>query len=182
MPQAVSIRYARELADSVISPTSEVKPAQALEQLRVFGTIVEESSELRHVLLSPAVSNAKKRAVIARFAESLPLSRLVRNFLYVIIDRRRSDRLNDITDAFEAALDERIGIVRADVKSAAPLNDRQQSDLQQELSRVSGKQVRCDFSIDPELIGGIVARIGSTVYDGSVRSQLNSLRERLVAR
>ncbi|HYI96761.1 MAG TPA: ATP synthase F1 subunit delta [Bryobacteraceae bacterium] len=182
MPEAVSIRYARALADAVLSPTSEVKPAQALEQLRGFSNIVDGSAELKNVLLSPAVSNTKKRAVVARFAESLPLSRLVRNFLYVTIDRRRSDRLADMAEAFEAALDERLGIIRADVESASPLNDRQQSDLQQELSRLSGKQVRCDFSIDPELIGGVVARIGSTVYDGSVRSQLESLRERLVAR
>jgi F-type H+-transporting ATPase subunit delta len=182
MPQAVSTRYAKALAHAVLGPASEVKPAQALDELRSFSVIVEESDELRNVLLSPAVSNTKKRAVIARFAETLPLSRLVRNFLYVLIDRRRSDLLQDMADAFEAALDERLGIVRADVKSAAPLNDRQQADLKEELSRVSGKQVRCDFSIDPELIGGVVARIGSTVYDGSVRSQLESLRERLVAR
>jgi F-type H+-transporting ATPase subunit delta len=182
MPQAVSIRYARALVNAVMGPKSEVDPKQALNELRTFGAMVHESAELRNVLLSPAVSNAKKRNVIGRFADSLPLSRLVRNFLYVIIDRRRSHLLDDMADAFELALDERLGIVRADVKSAAPLNDRQQSDLQQELSRVSGKQVRCEFSIDPELIGGVVARIGSTVYDGSVRSQLEIMRERLVAR
>ena len=120
--------------------------------------------------------------MIAQFADSLPLSRLVRNFLFILVDRRRTDFLDEMADAFETALDERLGIVRADVKSASALNDRQQSDLQQELSRVSGKQVRCDFSIDPALIGGVVARIGSTVYDGSVRSQLETMRERLVAR
>jgi F-type H+-transporting ATPase subunit delta len=181
MPQAVSFRYARALVDAVIGPQSQVNPKQALAELRTFSGMVQDSAELRNVLLSPAVSNAKKRNVIGRFAESLPLSRLVRNFLYVIVDRRRTDLLEDMADAFETALDERLGIVRADVKSAAPLNDRQQSELQQELSRVSGKQVRLDFSIDPSLIGGVVARIGSTVYDGSVRSQLEIMRERLVA-
>jgi F-type H+-transporting ATPase subunit delta len=182
MPTAVSIRYARALAHAVTSPTSELDPKQALNELRTFSTMVRESKELRNVLLSPAVSNTKKRNVIGRFADSLPLSRLVRNFLYVIVDRRRTNLLDDMTDAFETALDERLGIIRADVKSAAPLSGRQQSDLQQELSRVSGKQVRCDFSIDLALIGGVVARIGSTVYDGSVRSQLETMRERLVAR
>jgi F-type H+-transporting ATPase subunit delta len=181
MPQAVSFRYARALVDSVIAPQSQVNPKQALAELRIFSGMVRHSAELRNVLLSPAVSNAKKRNVIGRFAESLPLSRLVRNFLFVIVDRRRTDLLDDMADAFETALDERLGIIRADVKSAAALNDRQQSELQQELSRVSGKQVRCDFSIDPSLIGGVVARIGSTVYDGSVRSQLETMRERLVA-
>ena len=96
--------------------------------------------------------------MVGRFADSLPLSRLVRNFLYVIIDRRRTGTLPDVAEAFEIVLDERLGIVRADVKSAT-LNDRQQSDLQQELSRLSGKQVRCNFSYDPELIGGVVAQM-----------------------
>lgn len=182
MPLALSIRYARALADAVMAPASGSDPKQILSELRTFNDLVQQSPELRNVLLSPAVSNKKKRAVIARFADSLPLSRLVRNLLYVIIDRRRTSTLDDVADAFEIALDERLGIVRAEVKSAAPLSDRQQAELQQELSRVSGKQVRCDFSIDPALIGGVVARIGSTVYDGSVRSQLENMRERLVAR
>ena len=181
MAQAISLRYARALVDSVMNPRNPLDPKLALSELRSMNEMIRGSSELRNVLLSPAVSNARKRSVISRFAETMPLSRLVRNFIFVIIDRRRTDILNDIADAFEIALDERMGIVRAAVKSASQLNDRQRAELQLELSRVSGKQVRCEFSVDPELIGGVVARIGSTVYDGSVRSQLETLRERLVA-
>lgn len=181
MPQALSNRYARALVDTVVAPGSGLEAQQALSELRVFSVMVKDSAELRNVLLSPAVSISKKRAVVARFAEALPLSRLVRNFLYVVIDRRRTDLLKEIADAFELALDERMGIVRAEVSSAALLSDSQQAELQQELSRVSGKKVRCNFSIDPELIGGVIARIGSTVYDGSVRTQLHTMRERLVA-
>ena len=182
MPQAVSIRYARALADTVFNPHAGLDPKQALDELRTFSAMVQESAELRNVLLSPAVSNTKKRNVVGRFAESLPLARLIRNFLFVIIDRRRTDLLPDIADAFETTLDERRGILRADIKSAAPLSEQQQTALQQELSRLSGKQVRGEFSTDPALIGGVIARIGSTVYDGSVRSQLESMREQLVAR
>jgi F-type H+-transporting ATPase subunit delta len=181
MPQALSNRYARALADAVLTPGGDGDAKQVLSELRVFSAMLRDSFELKNVLLSPAVSIAKKRAVIARFADTLPLSRLVRNFLYVVIDRRRIALLDEIADAFEQALDERMGIVRAEVTSAGPLNDGQQAELQQELSRVSGKQVRCNYSIDPELIGGVVARIGSTVYDGSVRTQLQNMRERLVA-
>ena len=181
MQNALSTRYARALADSVMAPGTGLDPKQTLIELRTFGTMIRDSDELRHVLLSPAVSISKKRAVIARFAETLSLSRLVRNFLYLVIDRRRTNILADIANAFELALDERMGIVRAEVKSASVLSEAQQSELQQQLSRVSGKQVRCDFSIDPELIGGVTARIGSTVYDGSVRTQLHTMRERLVA-
>jgi F-type H+-transporting ATPase subunit delta len=181
MPQALSNRYARALADAALAPGASQDARQVLAELRIFTTMLRDSVELKNVLLSPAVSVSKKRSVIGRFADSLPLSRLVRNFLFVVIDRRRVDLLSEIADAFEIALDERMGIVRAEVSSATPLNDGQQADLQQELSRVAGKQVRCKFSIDPELIGGVVARIGSTVYDGSVRTQLHNMRERLVA-
>ena len=181
MPQAVAVRYARALADAATDSKAGADPKQVLTNLRTFSEMFGASSELRNVLLSPAVSNSKKRSVVKRLSDTLDFDRLVRNFLFILVDRRRADLLDEMADAFETALDERMGIVRAEVTSAAPLSDRQQTDVQEELSRVSGKQVRCDFSIDPELIGGVVARIGSTVYDGSVRSQLRLLRERLVA-
>jgi len=106
----------------------------------------------------------------------------VRNFLFVVIDRRRADLLGEMAAAFEAALDERLGVVRVEVRSAVPLDTGQQAALGQELSKVANKQVRCEFFVDPLLIGGVVARMGSTVYDGSVRTQLETLRERLTAR
>ena len=181
MPHAVATRYAHALADAVLAPGSGIEGKDAAGQLRSFESLVKTVPEFRNVLLSPAVSTSKKRGVITRFAESLRLSRLVRNFLFIIVDRRRADILDEITEAFETALDERLGFVRAEVTSAAPLNGRQQSELQDALSHVAGKQVRCDFRVNPELIGGVVARIGSKVYDGSVRTQLQSLGQRLVS-
>jgi F-type H+-transporting ATPase subunit delta len=183
MPQhAIAARYAQAFAGAVLSPGAGLEPEQALDELRRFESMMKDSAELRNILLSPAVSTARKRAVVARFADMIPLSLLVRNFLFVIIDRRRAAALGEIIAAFRAALDERLGLVRASVTTAAPLNERQQEELQQTLTQVAGKQVRCSFEINPELIGGVVARIGSTVYDGSVRTQLESLRERLASR
>jgi F-type H+-transporting ATPase subunit delta len=151
------------------------------EDLRTFEGLVKESADLRTVLLSPAVSTSRKRAVIAKFTQTLSLSPLVRNFLWIMVDRRRTDLLGEIRAAYETALDERLGFVRAAVTSAAPLSERQQAATQEALSRVAAKNVRCDFKVDPELLGGIVARIGSTVYDGSVRTQLEEMRQRLVS-
>ena len=181
MPNALSQRYAHALADAVLDPKSSLPGPQAATDLRTFETLVKGSPELRHVLLSPAIPAAKKRAVIGRISDSLPLSRLVRNFLYVLVDRRRTELLGQIAEAFDGVLDERLGFVRANVTSAAPLNETQRRDIEQTLSRVTGKKVRCTFSVDPELIGGVVARIGSTVYDGSVRTQLQTLSERLAS-
>ena len=181
MPHALASRYAHALADAVLAPGSGADPRQTATELRLFEESVQGTSQLRNVLMSPAVPTARKRAVVARMTEASGFSRIVRNFLYVMIDRRRTDLLGEVAEAFETAIDERLGFVRAKVTSAAPLSERQQAELQQALSQVAGKQVRCDFTVDPSLIGGVVARIGSTVYDGSVRSQLDSLRERLVS-
>ena len=182
MPSALAGRYAKALVEAVLAPKSTTDPRQALGELHTFEQMVKSSPELRTVLQSPAVPISRKRAVVGRFAGSVPLSPLVRNFLFIVIDRRRTDLLGEMAQAFEAALDERMGVVRAEVRSAAPLNENQRALLKRELSRLANKEVRCDFDTDSSLIGGVVARIGSTVYDGSVRTQLETLRERLVAR
>ena len=182
MPQAVATRYARALVESVLDPGSTLNPKDASVELEAFQQMLEGTSELRNVLLSPAVSPARKRAVLAKLAEMVPLSRLVRNFLYVLVDRRRINIIDEIVEAFKVILDSRLGVVRADVKSAQPLTAGQRAALEHELSLLSGKQVRCDYVVDQELLGGVVAKIGSTVYDGSVRAQLNALKQRLVAR
>jgi F-type H+-transporting ATPase subunit delta len=181
MPRALASRYAQALADSVLAPGRGMEPRKAIDELRSVEGLIRTSAELRSVLLSPAVAPVKKRAVLRRFADSLSLSRLVSNFLLVLVDRRRIGTLDEIAAAFEVALDERMGFVRADVVSASPLTETQKGELQEALSRVAGKKVRCEFAVDPNLIGGVVARIGSKVYDGSVRTQLEVLHQRLVS-
>jgi F-type H+-transporting ATPase subunit delta len=181
MPRALANRYAHALADAVLAPDSASDPGEITKELRAFEAMIREAPELKNVLLSPAVSNARKRDVVARFAESMPLSLQVRNFLYVLVDRRRAGMLNEITDAFEAAVDERSGVVRAEVSSAVPLSDAQRAELAKALSDVTGKRVRCEFAVDDSLIGGVIARIGSTVYDGSVRTQLGEIQQLLAS-
>jgi F-type H+-transporting ATPase subunit delta len=181
MPHAISNRYAQALADAAFAPGAAVDPRQISTELHTFIETVRSVSELKNVLLSPAIATGRKRAVVDRLAASLPLSRLVRNFIFVLVDRRRADLLNEIAPAFDAAVDERLGLVRAEVSSAAPLSDAQMTELESALSQVAGRKVRCEYQVDPSLIGGVVARIGSTVYDGSVRSQLNAMRQTLVS-
>lgn len=179
MPAALASRYAGALVDVVTGPKSQIDPQAAIGELRQFLSTFEESAELRNALASPAVTPGRKRAVVARLAAALPLSRTVRNFLYVLVDHRRTQHLPEIADAFETLLDERLGVVRADVTSARELTGTQQELLRSELSRVAGSQVKPRFKVDPELIGGVMARIGSTVYDGSVAGQLDAMERRL---
>jgi F-type H+-transporting ATPase subunit delta len=176
---AVVNRYANALADVVLSPGSDVKPPDAVEQLRVFDATVQGSSDLRSVLASPAVPVARKRAIIKEIVQRLDLSRVVRNFVLVISDHRRAGALAQMVDAFEILLDERLGFVRAEVKSAFELNGAQQDELSMELGKLAGAPVRMRFAVEPELIGGVTARIASRVYDGSVRGQLAEMGKRL---
>jgi len=176
---AVATRYANALADVVTAPGSAVAPQAALEQLRGFVATLDSSADLRHALVTPAVPGSRKKAVVMRLSELLGMSRVARNFLYVLIDHRRIGSIPEIADSFEQVLDQRLGIQRADVFSAGELNETQREALRARLAQLTGKQVRMRFVIDDSLIGGVLARIGSTVYDGSVRGQLQALGRRL---
>jgi F-type H+-transporting ATPase subunit delta len=174
-------RYANALVDVVLSPGSDISPAQTAVQLREFGAALRSSPDLRVLMASPAVATARKRIVIRRIADTLGFGRVARNFLLVLLDHRRAAALPEIIDAFEVILDERLGFVRADVRSAAELSAQQQQDLAARLAALAGKKVRLRPVVDPDLIGGVTARIGSTVYDGSVRGRLAGMRQRLAA-
>lgn len=181
MLSAVSTRYARALLDAVLTPGGEATATKVMQDLRTVEQIIAESPSLRHALASPAVSAPKKRAVMRRMLEPAAVDRRVMNFVYVVIDHRRVSDLAAIADAFEILLDERLGYVAADIRSAHELTDQQRAGLETQISRLSGKKAKLKFSTDPALIAGVVAHVGSTVYDGSVRGQLERLRTKLGA-
>ena len=172
-------RYARALASVVLEPGSGLDPQRVTERLRSMEQLMSESRDLRHVMLSPAVPGSRKRAVVALLTAEEGYPPKVRNFFYVLIDHRRIGQLPEIREGFQAAVDEATGFVKADVSSAQPLSDAQRVKLGTELGKVTGRQVRMECSVDPALVGGVVARVGSTIYDGSVRGQLDALRRRL---
>jgi F-type H+-transporting ATPase subunit delta len=178
---AVAARYANALADVVTGKTSTVKPADALAELKSFESLLSSSAELHNALVTPAVAAGRKKAVVGRLGLEMQLSQVTRNFLFVLVDHRRIAELRNIVESLEVVLDERLGYLRAEVVSARELNQQQREALDRELERVSGKRIRAQYAVDPSLIGGAVARIGSTVYDGSVRGQLESLGRRLGA-
>ncbi len=178
---AVAARYANALADVVTAPNSPLSPEQATAELRDFEAALRESAELHNALVTPAVPGNRKKAVIGRIADRLKLSVVTRNFLFVLIDHRRIASLPGIVTQFEEVVDARLGFARAEVVSATELNDADRRALNGQLEKLTGKRIRMRFAIDPALIGGAVARIGSTVYDGSVRGQLATLERRLSA-
>ncbi len=178
MLSVVSARYAKALVD-VVTENAAIQSADVLRQLRSVQELIASSEELRAVLATPAVSPSRKRAVMAKLMAPLNLAQQVRNFVLVVIDHRRIESFSSIVEAFETALDARLGYVRADISSAHELSPPQREGLEAQVARISGKKARLKYSIDPALIAGVVARVGSTVYDGSVRGQLDRLRARL---
>ena len=179
MLSVVASRYARALVDVVMAPGSGVDPQQVLSQLRTVEQLIASSVDLRNALHSPAVTPSRKRAAVAKLVAPIGLGKAALNFLYVVIDHRRVHQFPSIVEAYETLLDQHLGFVRAAVTAAQPLDDAARRRLQEEISLVAGKHAKLDFSTDPALIAGVVARIGSTVYDGSVRGQLDRLRVKL---
>ncbi len=179
MLSVVATRYAKALADVVTAPGSGVEAAQVLAQLQRIQALIESSADLRNALASPAVAPSRKRAVMEKLVGPLEVSRQVRNFIFVVIDHRRIQEFASIIDAFERFIDDRLGFVRADVTSAHELTNVQRELLQAQLTRLAGREAKLRYATDPALVAGVVARVGSTVYDGSVRGQLDRLRSKL---
>lgn len=178
---ALASRYASALVDVATGPKSGVDPHQVLRELRSFEEVFAGSAELRNALISPSVPGARKRAVVGRIADKLAVSRIARNFLFVLTDHRRIEILREALDAFELLLDERLGFARAEITSAREMDQPMRDLVSRELEQLTGRRVRARFSVDASLVGGLMARIGSTVYDGSVRGRLQALGRRLAA-
>lgn len=174
--RTIAQHYADALAEVAISQKSADKVRR---ELRDFLALLRESAQLGVLLGSPAVSRANKHAVAQALVERMGASRTLRNLLFVVIDQRRMGLLPEIQQAFEARLDEMEGVARADVTSARELNERERKQLETVLERLSGRRVEANYELDPALIAGAVVRVGSTIYDGSVRMQLERLRIKL---
>lgn len=176
---AVATRYANALADVVTAAGSALTPQAALAELRAFESAIRESPALAAALETPAIAPSRKKAVIARLVELLKLSPVTRNFLFILTDRRRTGALSEIVRAVEAVFDERTGVLPAQIAAAGDMNEADRAALAAQLEKIAGKRIRMTFAIDESLIGGVVAKVGSTVYDGSVRGSLESLQRRL---
>jgi F-type H+-transporting ATPase subunit delta len=176
--KSASLQYANALADIALEQGA-AEPA--LKQLGGFGAAFAESAELRTFLASPAVTREVKHRVIEKLAARMGVSKIIRNFLFVMVDNQRTSLLPDILKAFQEVIRQRQGVAEAAVSSAANLNDAQKTQLLQTLERLTGKKIQATYALAPELLGGAVVRVGDTIYDGSLRSRLNELRVRLTA-
>lgn len=174
--QTVARRYASALADVVLE-RGEAKEVQ--DELQEWENILQGNTNLQEVFRNPTIALDQKRAVLNKLLERARPRGTTANFLKVLLQNQRLTELPEINRKFAELLDERAGMVAATVTTARPVPEKVQHSLQERLRSLTQKKVRLNFQQDSELIGGIVTRIGSTVYDGSVRSQLQQIKERM---
>jgi F-type H+-transporting ATPase subunit delta len=174
---AIASRYARALADVVSDRklNADAVTAGLEATAQVFG----ESQELRVLFDNPAVPAEQKLKLVDALAARLNILREVRNFLAILIDKQRIGAIEDIAQQFKTEINARLGFAEAEITSARELGNDERAQLEQQIAAATGKKVRARYSKDASLLGGVMVTVGSTVYDGSVRGQLERMKSAL---
>jgi len=169
-------RYAKALIDALYPDRAEA----GYEQLQRLSELLRKQPDARRILENPTLPADRRKAFLKQIGDALGFIPPLTNFTEILVERNRLDILEEIAQVYQKFLDERMGIVRAAVTAAQALDATQSRELATKLQAVTGKQVRMEVVVDPALLGGVIARVGSTIYDGSLRQQLNSFKARLV--
>jgi F-type H+-transporting ATPase subunit delta len=170
-------RYARALLDVAVKEGGDLQ--QIDTQLADFGQLITSTSELRKALLNPAVPAARKRGAVSQICKAAGLGPILTKMLVLLAERDRLVLLPDLLAAYRAAVLDYRKVVRADVSTATPISAARAQAIERSLSQLTGRTVQLSTQVDAALIGGVVARIGSTIYDGSVARQLEKIKARL---
>jgi F-type H+-transporting ATPase subunit delta len=176
--QTVARRYAAALADVVIERKEEREVRQEIEQ---WASMIEANPELKEVFANPTVAYEQKQKVLEELIARTRVRPTTASFLRVLLRNQRLAQLEDIAERFGHVLDERGGVVSANVTTARPLPENMKNTVREALAAATGRTVRVSFTTDETIIGGLVARIGSTIYDGSVQNRLDRLSEELAS-
>ena len=172
---SVASTYARAFADVVFD--KQLNPARAIGGLQQIATLFGDSVELRRVWENPAVPADQKRKLLDVIVQQDGIDKPVRNLVAVLIDHRRLAFLPRIVEQLEKELDSRMGFAEAQISSARELSAPERRSLEEQIAKTTGKKVRASYGLDSSLLGGAVVRIGSTIYDGSVKGQLERIKE-----
>lgn len=172
---SVASTYARAFADVVFD--AHLDAGRAVNGLRQIDSLLAESAELRRVWENPAVPADQKRKLLDVIVQRNGIDKPVRNLVAVLIDHRRVQFLPRILEQLAKELNARLGFAEAQISSARELGNDEKRVLEAQIEKVTGKKVRAQYGLDPSLLGGAVVRIGSTIYDGSVKGQLERIKE-----
>ncbi|HUJ95187.1 MAG TPA: ATP synthase F1 subunit delta [Terriglobales bacterium] len=172
---SVTNTYARAFADVIFD--QKLDPGKTLRELQGLAQLVAGSKELREVWEAPSIPAEQKRRLLDAIAAREGLSRPVRNFLAVLIDHRRVPFLGPVAKQLEQELDQRLGFAEAEITSARELGQAERQALEAQVAKATGKRVRARYIQDGSILGGAIVRVGSTIYDGSVKGQLERIRQ-----
>ncbi|HWG20146.1 MAG TPA: ATP synthase F1 subunit delta [Terracidiphilus sp.] len=178
MPAFVS-HYARALADVVIQ--ARLDGAAIDRQLNDFLAAWDSSAQFREVFENPAIAEAQKIAILDKINAKLGMAKQLRNFIAVLTKNDRIAHVHEVAAAYRTELQEREGIRQAEIVTARELSEPERNALLDGVGKLAGAQIQASFKLDLSILGGTVVRIGSTVYDGSVKGRLERLREELIA-
>lgn len=176
---AVASRYARAFAEVVMD--RRIDPNTAIQELDAMAELMKSSLELRNVLQNPAVPHPQKLKLLDALIARTGGSKILRNFIAVLIDHHRAGQLDEVAEQFKNELNQRLGIADAQVSSARELAPEEKQQLEKQMAAITGKVVRATYTRDAGLLGGVVVRIGSTIYDGSVRGRLQRMKQQIAA-
>ena len=174
--QTVARRYASALADVIIERSEQ---AQVREELAAWERMIQSNPRLLEALTNPTVPYEHKAKVVNELIACTKVRKTTANVLRILLKNQRLAELPQVNAKLDQVLDERSGVISAQVTSARPVSDSIKQALEEKLADITGKRIRLSFGTDESLLGGIVTRIGSTIYDGSVRNQLKRLGEEL---
>ncbi len=171
--------YARAFADVVFS--RRLDAAKTQRELQLLADLIAGNKELREVWEAPSIPAEQKRKLLDAIVAREKISREARNLVAVLIDHRRVRLLPSVAKQFQLELDDRLGFAEAEITSARELSEAERRTLESRVEKLTGKKVRASYSRDASLMGGAVVKLGSTIYDGSVKGQLERIREQLAS-
>lgn len=174
----ITLRYAHALEQVVLA--AKLDGAAVLAQLKDIAGTFEGSSELREVLMDPSIAREQKLRVLDAISARIGIYPQVRNFVAVIIEHERLHEMNEIVSEFARIADDDAGIADAEITTARVLTDDDRSKLEEQVAKLAGSRVRAVYREDDALLGGAIVKIGSTIYDGSIRGQLQQMKQKLV--
>ena len=175
--ETIARRYASALADVVLkSDDTEIVKSE----LTSWNQMMTSNGELLEAFRNPAIAHHNKEKVLESLLEKAKPSKTTANFLRILLRNGRLTELGYINERFEAVLAERRGEVTAEVVSARPLGESERSEIKTNLEKLTGKRVKLNFETNENIIGGVVASVGSTIYDGSVKTQLENLKQQMI--
>jgi F-type H+-transporting ATPase subunit delta len=176
IPTAILGRYARSLAEIAFQENLE---QVITEDLKNYAEIFRAVPDLLDAFDSPAIPHEAKEKLLAEVMKKYPVNKITSNFLRILLQHNRIRFYPQIVDAYFNAVNERKGIVTAQVTSVVPLSPRDLKSLEGKLTGITGRAVNLELKTDAGLLGGVVVQIGSTIFDGSIRTQLSEMRRRL---